>query len=262
MYTDGSSLGKPRKGGIGVRYVVLDDEEQEVIRDEAFFGFQGASNNQMELLACVEGLKKSGEIDFGIEYDAIEIRSDSRCVTQNISNAKYIWPKQGWLGYSGQPILNVEIWLKLLKQIRAIKKRIDFVWIKGHATDHHNKEVDRSAKTSARSALNPPLSVVTVRRKLTKEKTKVGSVVNSGQTISIRIVSSEWLKMQSIARYRYEVVSPDSEFYQKIDFACSYEIMRDGHSYEVVLNDEPGNPRILGVVREIEKNPKGEDEVI
>lgn len=253
IYTDGSSLPKPRAGGIGIRYVILDEDSNEMIFDKECFGYKGASNNQMELNACVEALRMSQEIAFGQYYNHIEVRSDSRYVVDNVYCAKYIWPKQKWFNRFGKPILNVELWKDLIKEIKNISKQINFVWVKGHAKDEHNKAVDKSAKWSAKSVLNEPLAVVTVRRKITKDKTKIGSVRNTGQRISIRIISSEYLREQQLAKYRYEVISKGSQYFGKVDLAYSTHIMRDAHSYVVTLNRSTENSRILKVIREIEK---------
>ena len=34
IYTDGSSLPRPRRGGVGIRYVYLDEKEEELSRPE------------------------------------------------------------------------------------------------------------------------------------------------------------------------------------------------------------------------------------
>jgi ribonuclease HI len=256
IYTDGSSFSGPRKGGIGVRYVILDSREEEIIVDKEFFGYQQGSNNQMELKACVLALENCLDVMGGFAFDSIEIRSDSMYVTDNVSNAKYVWPKTKWLGKDGKPILNVEIWKDLCREIQRLGVRIDFQWVKGHAKDEHNKAVDKAAKTSAKSAINEPLSFVIVRRKKTKLKTKIGSVGVVGQRVGIRIVTSEYLRTQKVVKYRYEVISEDSIDFGKIDIAYSNHFMRDAHSYLVQFNDVPGNPRILDVLKEIDPKQK------
>jgi len=256
IYTDGSSFSGPRKGGIGVRYVILDSWEEEIVLDKEFFGYQQGSNNQMELKACVLALENCLDTMQGVAFDSIEVRSDSKYVTDNVSNAKYVWPKTKWLGKDGKPILNVEIWKDLCREIQRLRVRIDFQWVKGHSKDEHNKAVDKAAKTSAKSAINNPLSFVIVRRKKTKQKTKIGSVAITGQQVCIRIVTSEYLRIQKVVKYRYEVVSKDNIDFEKIDIAYSNHFMRDAHSYLVQFNDIPGNPRILDVIEEIDAKPK------
>lgn len=258
IYTDGSSLPSPRKGGIGIRYVILDDREEEIVVDKEFFGYQQASNNQMELKACVLALENCLDAMHAVSFDSIEIRSDSRYVTDNVSNAKYVWPKTKWLSKDGKPILNVEIWKDLCKQIQRLGMRVDFQWVKGHAKDEHNKAVDKAAKASAKSAINDPLSFVIIRRKQTKQKTKVGSIAMTGQRVGIRIVTSEYLRTQKVIKYRYEVVSEDSIDFGKIDIAYSNHYMRDTHSYLVQFNNTTANPRIVDIIEEIDIKSKNE----
>lgn len=57
VFTDGSSFSGPRVGGIGIRVVTVDESGNEVVEDHAQPGYRGATNNEMELQACIEGLK-------------------------------------------------------------------------------------------------------------------------------------------------------------------------------------------------------------
>ncbi len=57
LFTDGSSLSRPRRGGLGILIVTNDDNGHEVTYEHTVPGFQGATNQQMELMAPIEGLK-------------------------------------------------------------------------------------------------------------------------------------------------------------------------------------------------------------
>lgn len=57
VYTDGSSYSGPRTGGIGIRFITIDEHGNEKILDIEEPGFNGATNNQMELYACIQALK-------------------------------------------------------------------------------------------------------------------------------------------------------------------------------------------------------------
>lgn len=252
IYTDGSSLPKPRRGGIGIRYICLDNNDLEQRYDYEKFGYKGATNNQMELYACIEALKHISNFDRGFKYDSIEIRSDSTYVVNHINYAKYTWPKQKWFNRDGKPILNTEIWKELVKWIKKTNCRLYFKWVKAHSKDEDNKAVDRMAKKSAKSAIYDPLSVVTIRRKKTQKKVRIGSVKNAGQKIGIRIITSEFLKEQKLTKYRYEVISKSSKYYENVDLAYSKLYLRDAHSYLVTFNKDDNNPRILKLIREIE----------
>ena len=41
IYTDGSSYSKPRMGGIGIRFVGVDEMGDEVIEDRSYRGLRG-----------------------------------------------------------------------------------------------------------------------------------------------------------------------------------------------------------------------------
>jgi ribonuclease HI len=54
IYTDGSMLPSPRAGGIGIVFAVINDAgDVEIIKDRDRPGYKGATNNQMELEACI-----------------------------------------------------------------------------------------------------------------------------------------------------------------------------------------------------------------
>jgi len=58
VFTDGSSLQAPRRGGTGICFVTVDDDGYEVIDNLQPQGHQGATNQQMELLACIQALRE------------------------------------------------------------------------------------------------------------------------------------------------------------------------------------------------------------
>jgi ribonuclease HI len=58
IYTDGSSYQGPRRGGVGILFVTVDDDGHERINEYALPGYAGVTNNQMELQACIEALRR------------------------------------------------------------------------------------------------------------------------------------------------------------------------------------------------------------
>ncbi len=251
IYTDGSSIPKPRRGGIGIRYICLDENDFEHRHDYENFGYKSATNNQMELCACIEALKQSPKLDEKFSYSSIEIRSDSRYVVDHIGYAKYAWPKQKWYNSNGKPIDNTKLWKELVNYIKKMRCRVEFKWVKAHSKDKDNRAVDKMAKNSAKSALNSPLSVITVRRKKTQKTVRIGSVKNAGQKIGIRIITSEYFQEQRLTKYRFEVVSKNSRYYGNVDIAYSHLFLKDAHSYLVTFNKNDNNPRILKLIKEI-----------
>jgi hypothetical protein len=56
VHTDGSVVPGPRRGGVGAIFILLDSDGEEEIYEPSTAGYMGATNNQMELQACVEAL--------------------------------------------------------------------------------------------------------------------------------------------------------------------------------------------------------------
>ena len=255
IYTDGSSLSNPRRGGIGVRYVTINDQGNEDVKDDTFLGYAGATNNEMELLACIMGLEGSLNHHCFSVIERICIFTDSMYVTGNVARAKFEWPKRKWCNSDGRPIENAELWQELLRVLRWIQKRVDFEWVRGHGKNQHNKAVDKLAKQSAKGVLNRPLRITTVRRKLSAATVRRGCIRMRGQTISIRIITDTYMRTQKLYKYKYEVLPGSGEDTGKVDwiFHESKECLRAGHHYEVRVNADDMNPRIVEVIRELER---------
>lgn len=233
IYTDGSSYSSPRAGGIGIRFVFPEYLNKETLtKDFSFTGYRGATNNQMELQACIVALKQAQILkDINI-VQRIIVNTDSQYVVNYYKTAILQWSKNKWLKTSGDPVLNAELWKELIKNIRKLRARIEFNWIKGHDKNEHNKAVDKLAKKSAKKA-NNKLTIVNVRKKISDKIVEYGCVKLSGQKITIRIISSEYLKMQRLHKYKYEIISPNSIFYKNIDIIFHNETLRVGHTYMV-----------------------------
>jgi len=257
IYTDGSSFSSPRAGGIGIRFICVDCTGVEILaKDFELPGYKGATNNQMELLACITALDEAILLTELKRVVKIIIYTDSLYVKDNYLRALFNWPKTQWRNQYGKPILNADLWKKFIKNIKHLsqmRKKVDIKWVKGHCKDINNKAVDKMARNSAKMPLNPPLSIVKVRRKQSPNKTKPNSVAMKGQRLSIRIITEEYLKVQKIYKYRYEVISKRSEYYQCVDIIYGDVDLRGTHSYYVSVNDNPNNPTITKVHREIKK---------
>lgn len=254
VYTDGSSLSRPRRGGIGIRYITIDESGNEVIDDHAPPGYKEATNNEMELMACIKALEGVCSHEKSNSVDRIFVFTDSMYVRDNLPRAMYEWPKQKWLNRDGRPIENVALWKELVKQRKKVPRRVEFKWVRGHSKNPHNEAVDKLAKQSAKGVLNPPLKVATVRRKITERSVQRGSVEMHGQTLSIRIITDTFLRPQKLYKYKYEVLADGSEYVRNVDWIYSDHLLRAGHHYEVRVNDDTKNPRIVEVLGELDRD--------
>jgi ribonuclease HI len=253
IYTDGSSYSHPRAGGIGIRIITVDANGNEVIHDEQPLGFPGATNQQMELQACIEALQllasRRSPVDLS-QFSKIIIKTDSRYVVDNYSAALFTWPTTKWHTRDGAPVINAQLWKDLVKQVFNVGMRVEIRWVKGHRASAHNKAADKLAKGSAKQAGRKPLTITSVRRKKTAKSIERGSVKLTGQRITIRIITDEYLRVQRCYKVKYEVMSKASVYFGNVDIAFSDIVLRAGHTYYVLMNDDTANPRIMKLYRE------------
>lgn len=141
LATDGACKGNPGTGGWGVIIQLRDGHE--VIRQTALAA-QGevmiSTNNQMELLAVVNGLERLAE---GIPA---VVRSDSEYVVKGATEWLDGWKMRGWKGSSG-PVKNRELWERLDQLI--CERRVEWVWVRGHDGDQLNEMADELASNAA-----------------------------------------------------------------------------------------------------------------
>ena len=137
IYTDGSCLENPGNGGWAA--IIFIDNEKVVITGNK----KNTTNNQMELLAAIEALKKIPEG----EGQKIQIYTDSKYVKQGITEWIKKWIQNNWKTSSKQKVKNVKLW-KELNEISK-KHKIEWHWVKAHAGVAFNEEVDELAKKAA-----------------------------------------------------------------------------------------------------------------
>jgi len=257
IFTDGSYLSGPRRGGLAFTLVWTGQDGHEMTEDVPLPGFKGATNQQMELKACTEALRfvmgRYSPVHVR-DFDKIDVYSDSQYVVDGITPALFDWSRNGWFKRDGNPVRNGAEWQELVAAVKRIGRRVRFKWCKGHSSlNPHNKRVDKLAKTSARSPLHERLHVARVRPKLTSKPTEVGSIKAEGQQVSIRVITDELLRKPRVFAYKIEVISEDSPYFGNVDNYYSEEVMLNaGHSYGVRLNNDPKRPWIVENLGEIE----------
>jgi len=238
---------------MGVRFVWIDLDGNEAHDDLVIPGHLDETNNQAEILACAIGLEAAISRGFPPTIRKTRVVTDSTYVVNNYKNALFRWPNTKWKKQKGAPVLNVPEWKELRRQYRrALERfnRVEIVWVKGHSRDLHNRAVDKLAKKSAREALGKPLHIVSKRRKITSETAEPGIVPMTGQRMTIRIITTEYLREQKLWRAKYEVVSRKSKYRGKVDWICSKDRL-DRHTYYVKVNSEHGNPMVTKIIRDL-----------
>ena len=137
IYTDGSCLGNPGKGGWAA--IIIDDKKKIQIKGSK----KDTTNNQMELLAPIKALKK---IPKGSN---VQIFTDSKYVKSGITEWIHNWKKNGWKTANKQTVKNKDLWTELDQMTNEFQ--IKWSWVKGHSTDVLNNEVDLIAREAANS---------------------------------------------------------------------------------------------------------------
>ena len=135
IYTDGSCLENPGNGGWAA--IIINNGQKIQIKGSK----KNTTNNQMELLAPIEALKK---IPKGTK---VQIFTDSKYVKSGITEWIYNWKKNGWKTANKQDVKNKDLWTEL--DILANEFEISWNWVKAHSTDELNNEVDLIAKEAA-----------------------------------------------------------------------------------------------------------------
>ena len=135
IYTDGSCIGNPGNGGWAA--IIIRDGNKTLIKGSK----KNTTNNQMELLAPIEALKK---IPKGSE---VQIFTDSKYVKSGITELIHNWKKNGWKTADKKPVKNKELWEEL--DLLNNEFEISWNWVKAHSTDELNNEVDLIAREAA-----------------------------------------------------------------------------------------------------------------
>ncbi len=135
IYTDGSCIGNPGKGGWAA--IILKDGKKTEIKGSE----KDTTNNQMELLAPIQALKK---IPKGSK---VEIFTDSKYVKSGITEWIHNWKKNGWKTANKKGVSNKELWTEL--DLLNNEFEISWNWVKAHSADKLNNEVDLLARNAA-----------------------------------------------------------------------------------------------------------------
>ena len=101
------------------------------------------TNNRMELLAAINGLKVL------TKPCTVALYSDSQYVVKGIQSWIKGWKAKGWRKADGKPVLNEELWKAL--DAECLRHRVDAHWVKGHAGHAENERVDQLASAAAKA---------------------------------------------------------------------------------------------------------------
>jgi len=137
IYTDGSCLNNPGNGGWAA-IININGEIKKISGS-----IKDTTNNKMELMAPIKALQ---EIEGN---EQIEIYTDSQYVRLGITDWVHKWMKNNWQTSKKEPVKNKELWVQLYELTNSYK--IKWIWVKAHAGNILNEEVDLLAKQAAES---------------------------------------------------------------------------------------------------------------
>lgn len=131
IYSDGSCLGNPGRGGWAA--LIREGSGERVLTGSE----AQSTNNRMELTAALralEALSGRSQVDF---------YTDSEYLRRGITEWLPGWRARGWKRKGGK-LANVELWQALDRAIE--RHQIHWHWVKGHSTNKDNQRVDKLAR--------------------------------------------------------------------------------------------------------------------
>ena len=135
IYTDGSCLSNPGNGGWAA-IIKMNGEIKKISGNE-----KNTTNNRMELMAPINALKNINS------KDLIEIFTDSKYVKNGITEWINKWVLNNWKTSKKEDVKNKDLWIELYKLNQSLN--VKWNWVKAHAGDTLNEEVDILAKEAA-----------------------------------------------------------------------------------------------------------------
>ena len=137
IYTDGSCLGNPGRGGWAaiLRY---EEREKELTGCE-----QLTTNNRMEMTAALKALEAL------TQPCQVVLNTDSTYLQRAFAHAWIKgWQRNGWRTAAGGAVKNQDLWKQLVDAAGLHEVRWNKV--KAHASNRMNNRVDRLAKEAAK----------------------------------------------------------------------------------------------------------------
>jgi ribonuclease HI len=131
IFSDGACKGNPGPGGWGalLRY--------EGTEKPLCGGEKNTTNNRMELMAAIEGLRSLKE------SCEVELTTDSQYVRKGITEWIKNWKKNGWKTAAKKPVKNSDLWQQLDDEVT--RHTVNWHWVKGHSGHRENEIADELA---------------------------------------------------------------------------------------------------------------------
>ena len=132
IYTDGACSGNPGPGGWGA-VLLYNGQRKEICGGEV-----DTTNNRMELQAAIQALRVLKR------RSTVDLFTDSRYVTDGITQWINRWKARGWRTAGKMPVKNVDLWQLL--DVQTGEHDVTWHWVKGHDGDRENERADLLAR--------------------------------------------------------------------------------------------------------------------
>jgi ribonuclease HI len=140
LFTDGACSGNPGPGG----WAYILRHPSSGAEREASGGELQTTNNRMELMAVIEGLRAL------TRPSRVAVYSDSQYVLKGLNEWLAQWKRRGWKTAAKKPVKNEDLW-RQLDELQAIHE-LAYHWIRGHNEHPENERCDAMA-VAAREAV-------------------------------------------------------------------------------------------------------------
>ena len=132
IFGDGACSGNPGIGGYG-----------SILRcggkGKELSGAEGATtNNRMEMTAVIKALEAL------TRPCEVVVTTDSQYLVKGMTEWLSGWVKRGWVNSKKEPVLNRDLWERLLELSKVHKIRWD--WVRGHNGHVENERCDELAR--------------------------------------------------------------------------------------------------------------------
>lgn len=148
IYTDGSCLKSFPENPGGWAFIGNLNEEKV----EKSGGMLNTTSNIMELQAVIEAFSLIKSKIAKLE-DVITIYADSKYCVDGYNSWMKNWVKNDWKKADKTVVLNLSQWKQMWDFKQIFGKNVILEWVKGHADNKFNQEVDLLAKKAAKDAM-------------------------------------------------------------------------------------------------------------
>ena len=95
------------------------------------------TTNRMEMMAALKALRAVKK------PSRIKLFTDSQYLQRGASKYIHGWSRNDWQSAKNRELKNLDLWMKLMKQIR--RHTVSWIWVKGHSGIEGNERADKLA---------------------------------------------------------------------------------------------------------------------